>query len=112
MSLSTISASKMSSASASSSLTERSCTNDSAASVAEAMSSMSSEPLSTNFSCLRANPLISRVLKYLRLASPTARWNRLEPRMIVLSTSKNAAEVEVRCSSERAADAEARPARR
>jgi len=32
--------------------------------------------------------------------------------MIVLSTSKNAAEVEVRCSSERAADAEARPARR
>ena len=76
------------------------------------MSSRSSEPLRTNFSCLLANPLISRALKYLRLARPTARWNRLDPRMMVLSTSKKAAVWEASCSMSAAADADACPARR
>ena len=56
------------------------------------MSSRSS-PLTTNFTCFTPKPTISRPLKYLRRARPTAKWKMLAPRMIVLSTSKKAAPV-------------------
>ena len=108
--------SKISSPRCSSSLTGRPWTNDSAASVAEAMSSRSSDPLMTNLICLTPKPTISRPLKYLRRASPTAKWNMLAPRMTVLSTSKNAAPVGSRVALSAwpgpAAAADASPARR
>ncbi len=85
--------SKTSSPRRTSSSTRRPSTKDSAASVAEAMSSRSSEPLRTNLSCLTPKPTISRPLKKLWRARPTAKWNMLAPRMIVLSTSKKAAAV-------------------
>ena len=85
--------SKTSSPRRTSSSTRRPSTKDSAASVAEATSSRSSEPLRTNFSCFTPKPRSSLPLKYLRRASPTAKWNMLAPRIMVLSTSKKAAAV-------------------
>ena len=72
MSLSTMLSLKIVSPKALSSSTLRPCTKESAASVTEAISSRSSDPLTTNLICLTAKPAISGIVKYLRLAKPTA----------------------------------------
>ena len=56
-------------------------------------SALPSLPAMRNFACCQTNPAMSRVVKYLRAASPRANQNSEAPIIIVLSTSKNAAAV-------------------
>ena len=113
-SLRAISSSKISSPRFTTSSTRLPLTKASPASVAEAMSSRSSEPLTTNFACFQAKSPTSRMQKNLRFASPRARWKMLAPRITVLSTSKKAAPVRSgstrRVGATSAAAADASPA--
>src|SRR4051795_3928790 len=73
------------------SATGRPDTNPSALSRIECMSSGLSLPAIRNFACCHTNRARSRVVKYLRAASPRANQNSDAPIIIVLSTSKKAA---------------------
>src|SRR5690606_973906 len=73
--------------------TERPATKDSACSLLDCMPWWFSLPPTRNLTCCQANPARSEVLKYLRAASPLAKWKMDAPIIIVLSTSKNAAAV-------------------
>src|SRR3954453_9933034 len=79
------------------------------------MSSALSLPAIRNFACCHTNSARSRVVKYLRAASPRANQNSDAPIIIVLSTSKNAAAVgpggTASGAATSAAAAEASPAR-
>src|SRR4051812_25599913 len=68
-------------------------TKPSALSRIECMSSALSLPPARNFACCHTKRARSRVVKYLRAASPRANQNSEAPIIIVLSTSKNAAAV-------------------
>src|SRR3954462_4912993 len=57
------------------------------------MSSGLSLPAILNLACCQTNSARSRIVKYLRAASPRANQNSDAPIIIVLSTSKNAAAV-------------------
>src|SRR4051794_4842512 len=71
--------------------TGRPATKPSALSRIECMSSALSLPPARNFACCHTKRARSRVVKYLRAASPRANQNSDAPIIIVLSTSKNAA---------------------
>src|SRR3954468_9763663 len=71
--------------------TGRPATKPSALSRIECMSSGLSLPAIRNFACCHTNRARSRVVKYLRAASPRANQNSDAPIIIVLSTSKKAA---------------------
>src|SRR5919107_2568928 len=87
--------------------------NASADSRAWAMLSCPS-PSARNFTCCQRNRRRSLVEKYLRAASPLAKWKIEAPMTTVLSTSKNAAACGLAgmasgCSTSRTADPAERP---